>query len=93
MGLAERQRFARVGDDTARDRDDYSAGVAIDRDRMIRTRGFDRLRLRLDILFPSDHLWLSSCAGLRRRLAAVDEEPSTRLICRLGEDLGFPRIT
>jgi hypothetical protein len=39
MGLAERQRFARVGDDMARDRDDYSAGVAIDRDRMIRTRG------------------------------------------------------
>jgi hypothetical protein len=36
MGLAERQRFARVGNDAARDRDDYSAWVALDRDRMIR---------------------------------------------------------
>ena len=53
MGLAERQRFARVGNNAARDRDDYSLGVAFDRDRMIRAGDFDRLRLDLDILFHS----------------------------------------
>src|SRR5467141_55015 len=77
MSLADRQRFARVGNNAARDRDDYSLGVAFDRDRMIRAGDFDRLRLDLDILFHSGHLWLSSCAGLRRRLAAVDEEHLT----------------
>src|SRR5882724_9715605 len=77
MGLAERQRFARVGNNAARGRDDYSLGVAFDRDRMIRAGDFDRFRPDLDILFHSGHLWLSSCAGLRRRLAAVDEEHLT----------------
>src|SRR5437667_270290 len=61
----------------AGDRDDHSLAVAFDRDRMIRAGDFDRLRLDLDILFHSGHLWLSSCAGLRRRLATVDEEHLT----------------
>src|SRR5205807_539830 len=60
MGLAERQRFARVGNNAARDRDDYSLGVAFDRDRMIRAGDFDRLRLDLDILFHSGRLWLKN---------------------------------
>jgi hypothetical protein len=40
MRLAERQRFAGVGDDAARDRNDDSAGVAFDRDRVDLVRGF-----------------------------------------------------
>jgi hypothetical protein len=39
--LAERERFARVGDDVARDRDDDPAGATLNRDRMVGSRDLD----------------------------------------------------
>jgi hypothetical protein len=79
MGLAECERFARVGDDAARDRDDYAAKVAFDRDRMIGARDFDWLRLRLDILFHSGHLWLWRRTGpaVARRVFMANPAPIT----------------
>jgi hypothetical protein len=52
---------------------------------LIWSRDLDRLRFRLDGLFHCDHLCLSRCAGLDRRLPTVDEERLTR---RKGRPVG-----
>jgi hypothetical protein len=39
--LAEGERFARVGDDAARDRDDDPAEATLNRDRMVGSRDLD----------------------------------------------------
>jgi hypothetical protein len=39
--LAEGERFAGVGDDAARDRDDDPAGATLNRDRMVGCRDLD----------------------------------------------------
>jgi hypothetical protein len=48
--------------------------------------------LRFDNLFHSDHLWLWSFAGLRRRLATVDEEHLTGREGRLARSEEDDRI-
>src|SRR5215469_3057473 len=72
--FAQCQRFSRVGDDPARDRDDDPSGIAFDRDRMIWPRNFDRLCCDADVRF---HGFTSLCLGFGSTSYTADFPPST----------------
>jgi hypothetical protein len=74
MCFAERQRFARIGDNSAGDRYDDAAGVTLDRDRMIGAGDFDRLCFCLDGLFH----WGSPLAVELSGDYVADLPPSTK---------------